>query len=60
MTPTQTAETLTVNTFRDHGVDLDGVIVSTSRENVILLELDQAEQLRDALIVLLAFERVAA
>jgi hypothetical protein len=60
MTPNQPAELLTVNTFRDRGVDLDGVIVSTSPENVILLELEQAEQLRDALIVLLAFERVAA
>ena len=60
MTPDPATEVLTVNTFRDHGVDLDGVIISTSPENVILLELDLAEQLRDALIVLLAFERVAA
>ncbi len=60
MTTTPTTEILTVNTFRDHGVDLDGVIVSTSPENVILLDLELAEQLRDALIVLLAFERVAA
>ena len=55
-----TTEVLTVNTLRDQGGDLDGVIISTSPENVILLELDLAEKLRDALIVLLAFERVAA
>ena len=60
MTHPEPHELLTVNTFRDRGVDLDGVIVSTSAENAVLLDLDQAEQLRDALIVLLAFERVAA